>query len=377
MILIAIGFILIWLYAFMLIHYGVQWLRLPVYEGGNSIVKLKVSIVIIARNEELNIVKCIDSIIQQNKSEIELEIILVDDNSEDSTSVVADSVLIKSGIDYCILNLKDFERQGKKSGIELAVNKAKGDYIILRDADTVSYSQNWLVSVSDFLQNEKSDLLILPIQFEGEKSLISQLQILENNALTILSGGSVFSNSALFCNGANLAFKKESFIQLNPYQDNKQISSGDDMFLLQSAKQKGLKIDYLRNFDVVATTISTKSIAELLGQRARWMGKMSKIKDINSFCVASLVYLSNVWLPILLVLSAFNPQLYKYLGIIWALKFVFDFLFVLLASVFFRVKLSLVNFFVLTIIYPFYTLGISLAVLFVKPNWKGRKISNV
>jgi hypothetical protein len=45
--------------------------------------------------------------------------------------------------------------------------------------------------------------------------------------------GSFGIGKGFMCNGANLAYKKSLFQELNGFQGNDTIASGDDVFLLQ------------------------------------------------------------------------------------------------------------------------------------------------
>jgi glycosyltransferase involved in cell wall biosynthesis len=92
-----------------------------------------VSVIIAAWNEELNIVKCIDSL-SKSVTNLTLEIIVINNNSTDRTQQVLD----KLGVSYYIQ-----PTQGVGPSRELGQQKAKGKYILSADADCI-YPSRWI-----------------------------------------------------------------------------------------------------------------------------------------------------------------------------------------------------------------------------------------
>ena len=70
-----------------------------------------------------------------------------------------------------------------------------------------------------------------------EINLLSSFQITENIALTAITAGFCGINRPFMCNGANLAFTKHAYIEVNGYSNNFHISSGEDVFLLEDLKK--------------------------------------------------------------------------------------------------------------------------------------------
>jgi glycosyltransferase involved in cell wall biosynthesis len=93
----------------------------------------EVSIVISAWNEELNIVRCIDSL-SKLRSDFSFEIIVVNNNSKDRTQESIDKLNVKSLFQPV---------QGCGPSRQLAQEQALGKYILLADADCL-YPPQWL-----------------------------------------------------------------------------------------------------------------------------------------------------------------------------------------------------------------------------------------
>lgn len=94
--------------------------------------KPKVSICIAAWNEELNIIRCLDSL-SYTEMDVDFEILVVNNNSTDKTQEVLDLLEVQSYFQPI---------QGCGAAREMSQRKAKGDYILLADADCI-YPKSW------------------------------------------------------------------------------------------------------------------------------------------------------------------------------------------------------------------------------------------
>lgn len=86
-----------------------------------------VSIIIIAYNEETNIIRCVDSLSKLN-SKYPFEIIVVDNNSTDRTA----EVIKKLHVNYVLQ-----KTQGCGAARQAGLEQSKGKYILTGDADTL------------------------------------------------------------------------------------------------------------------------------------------------------------------------------------------------------------------------------------------------
>ena len=210
----------------------------------------KVSIIIPFRNEVGNILQCLEGIVAQDYPTELLETILVDDNSEDNSKQIAEGFLKGKNISYKLLDLKENNLSGKKNAIETAIAQSTGSIIITRDADTFTSSSLWLKSMAFQFKNTKTDLVLAPVILTGN-TFIQAFQKFENIAITSIGYAFAKNKLPFVCSGANLAYKKESFLKAYPYKDNKHIPSGDDMFLLQSFIDKGFSISTTKNINTI------------------------------------------------------------------------------------------------------------------------------
>lgn len=102
-----------------------------------------VSIVISAWNEEVNILRCIASL-AKTKTELPIEIIVVNNNSTDKTQATLDKLAVKSFFEA---------KQGCGPARQLGQENAKGEYVLLADADCF-YPSCWVDEMVNVLKEK-------------------------------------------------------------------------------------------------------------------------------------------------------------------------------------------------------------------------------
>ncbi|MFC0771483.1 glycosyltransferase family 2 protein [Terrimonas alba] len=102
-----------------------------------------VSIIVAAWNEEINILHCVASL-AKSKTTIPLEIIVVNNNSTDKTGQTLDQLHVRTVFQGI---------QGWGPARQMGMEKAKGNYILLADADCY-YPENWVNEMVAALQRD-------------------------------------------------------------------------------------------------------------------------------------------------------------------------------------------------------------------------------
>ncbi|GIV26674.1 MAG: glycosyl transferase [Bacteroidia bacterium] len=285
-------------------------------------VSVKCCIIICAFNEEKNIQNCLQNITEQNFDKNTIEIIVVDDGSYDNTFEVAKRILEGSG--FCFRIIRNEKNIGKKRSIEKAINEInrESEWIILRDADTYTKSSNWLKTLINS-KTKNADLVIAPVIVNTDKiNFLNSYEYYENLALMHLNYSSWKLEHPILCNAANMAFKKEVFLELQPYKDNYTISSGDDIFLLQKFYKSRKRIINVFCSESIVYTYLADSVKKRMLQKWRWISKINAVSDgLNTF-VALLIALVNVFILLLLMISLKAFILYFILKMIVDLKIV-------------------------------------------------------
>ena len=186
------------------------------------------------------------------------------------------------------------EGKGKKHALYRLISAAETEYVWMQDDDIVLHSledaltgyslkapQNAMGIFGDPAKFKGADLLILPLRMESESehpSLLERLQIAEYAAIQQLTIETAKRGHAVMCSGANLIAKRDRWLE--SYEDlHPEIPSGDDMFLLESFKRRGLKIAVSESEELTAIVRPHTSWKAFFRQRMRWAGKAPKYKD--------------------------------------------------------------------------------------------------
>ena len=335
----------------------------------------KISILIAARNEERNIETCLKSILNQIYPSHLLEIIVVDDHSEDKTFELAKNTLHESKIAYQVLSLKNIGTQGKKAALEYGMSKASGELIICTDADSYASSINWISTYVNIYCNKGAQLIAAPVIYNNDKSFLAAFQQIELLILNVISAGTFNIKKPIMCNGANMAFTKKVFEEVRGYEGNRNVASGDDVFLLNKITSlHPNSVAYLFSVEALVYTQAATSIKAFIQQRLRWAGKFKYNKNKFNFFLGLLTFTTNVSWVFLIPSMLVSASLTKCLIVLLLTKCLIDFLLLFLGAIFFKRKRILMWFPLVAVIYPFYVSLSALFGAFIQIDWKGRKI---
>ena len=187
------------------------------------------------------------------------------------------------------------EGKGKKHALYRLISDAKTEYVWMMD-DDVAYAANGKLRSENGKVNLDSDLLILTLRMESENekpSLLEHLQMAEYAAIQQLTIETAKRGHAVMCSGANLIAKRDRWLESYP-DLHPEIPSGDDMFLLESFKRRGLKVAVSESEELTAIVRPHTSWSEFWKQRMRWAGKAPKYTDKDILYCGAIVLIANV-----------------------------------------------------------------------------------
>ncbi|MCD6366994.1 MAG: glycosyltransferase [Bacteroidales bacterium] len=360
---------LIFLYSALVIYFVVGLTKLKIKSVSPPSELPFLSVVVACRNEAKNLPPLAETLKNQNYPHEKLEVILVNDHSTDDTIAVLKKINFSDNR-FRPLHLVGNE-SGKKAAIRMGIEHALGEIIATTDADCL-VPENWLSGIAgQFIENSLK-LLIGGVKMNGT-NFFEKLQALEFSSLIGSGAGAAMMGSPFLANGANLAFRKKIFLEMDL---KPAYASGDDIFLLQQIKAKyGTKsINFLSEANTVVTTIPQKSFGTFFDQRIRWLSKSSGYSDRQIIVVGLLVFFANISVLAGGLGLFFYYLFLPYFLIGFGLKFLIDFILLFFSVRFLNQKNLLFFSFPLAIFYPVYLFLVSLWTLFKKPEWKGRKL---
>ncbi len=207
-----------------------------------------------------------------------------------------------------------------------------------------------------------------------KKGFLHNFQNLDFLSLQGVTIGSFGIEKPFMCNGANFAYEKTFFKELNGFEGNDEIASGDDVFLLQKAlKFDSNQVGFCVDKESIVVTKSVLSWKELFFQRVRWASKSSAYVDWFSKSLAVVVFLTNFLLVIGFGLWLMDLLSYENLLLYFGIKFLVDFVMIQKSAYFFGQRVRFVL--ICSLVYPFFTSVVALYSLFGNYTWKGRRFS--
>lgn len=367
------------LYVALISYYLYGWMQLKNFSAAahSAAFTTKVSVIIPVRNEESTIAHCLHALSLQNFPKELLEIIVVDDNSTDSTVEQLQHLSKKHAFKIIQLKEDNFTTAFKKKAITTAIKQASGELIITTDADC-SMGEKWLSEIVRYYEVHKPKMIVAPVSFHNEKTIFEKFQTLEFLTLIGITAAAIRNNKPIMCNGANLAYQRKVFFNVGGFNFVNHIASGDDVFLmLKIAKQNPSDIHFLKSRDAIVYTEAQKTLPAFVQQRKRWASKSTKYKNVSIPFIALVIYLFNFSLLICFASALIfrDIELLQLFLFQFLFKIIIDGVFIFSVLPFFKRNDLFSLFLPAQIFYIPYIVIIGTIAPFGKYQWKGRKVS--
>lgn len=334
--------------------------KVQLFKYSSTVPKTTFTVVIPFRNEKENLPKLLASIEKLNYPLDLFEVILVDDESTDGWN--------SEDGRWKVVRNKRKTNSPKKDAINTAIELAKYDWIVTTDADCL-VSENWLTTFDAFIQQNEVKMIAGGVVYDSQNNFLENFQQLDLLSLQGTTIGSFGNGQAFMCNGANFCYRKDFFKQLNGFEGNDAIASGDDVFLLQKGiENEPDKVHFLKNHSVIVFTKPEATWQKLFHQRVRWASKIGSYKSFYSKQLGICVFLVNILLITTLVLQLWNVFIYAF-----AYKTLVDYVLFRTTVSFYRKPLR--NLISANLVYMFFSTCVALYSIFGKYNWKGRSFN--
>ncbi|MEZ5016583.1 MAG: glycosyltransferase [Flavipsychrobacter sp.] len=377
MLLVVLAIVAALLYAALMFAYRKGWQA----KDATKVVKdfvptTTISIIIPARNEEECIGRCLNSILAQDYPKELVEVVVIDDHSTDDTANVVSSFAHRN---VRCLSLSDHLKTDdliayKKAALTIGVNNTIGDLLITTDADCIA-TPNWLRSIAHIYEKEKPVMIISPVDYISDDSVLQVFQSLDFMSMQGITVASHELHMGNMCNGANLSFTRAAFIAVNGYENIDHLASGDDyLLMMKMSKHFPSKIACLKSIQAIVKTEPQYSWSGFIQQRIRWASKSGKYDDKRMTSILVFVYLFNVLFLALLVASFFSHQYLWVLLALLLLKIEVDLIYLYPVARFFKKEKQLWLFPLLQPLHIFYIIVAGLLGFVGVYKWKGRTV---
>ncbi len=206
----------------------------------------KVSVLIPARDEEININECLDSLLDQDYPNY--EILVIDDNSGDRTWEILKQYAKKNK------KIKVYKGKplpegwvGKQYACQQLIESADGEYLMFTDADTIHTSKSISWAITNILHHKAdfmSAFLHHLIVSLGEALIVPAIYIMTTILMPLWKipqqGNPFFS----FAIGQFMICRKEPLLAIGGYNSFKD-SLVEDMSLARAMKEHGYKTIFI------------------------------------------------------------------------------------------------------------------------------------
>lgn len=359
--------LLVYTLTIMALIYG--FTKIETTKHSSGLAKTSFTIIVPFRNEAHNLPILLDSLAKLEYPAHLFEVLLIDDNSTDGFQ------LPDLPFKATILQNHRASNSPKKDAITAAMKRVSTNWVITTDADCI-VPRKWLSSLDQYIQNQDVAMIAGAVTYTGNNSFLHHFQQLDLTSLQGATIGSFGIGKGFMCNGANLTYTKAIFKELNGFEGNNSIASGDDVFLLQKAIMRyPEKVHYLKSSNNIIQTQAVNSWKDLFYQRVRWASKTSSYQSGFGKAVAVIVFLGNLNFIFVLFLAVFSNFSIAHLLIVCTAKFIVD-AFLIYRTNYFLTKTKMRYLLASSLFYPFYSTIVALYSLFGKYRWKGRTFSS-
>ena len=323
-----------------------------------------VTVVVAARDEEKNILDCLQSLDKLIYPDGKIEIIIVNDHSTDSTGKIIESFIKdKPRFKTLIPEGSIGSLRGKTNALANAIKISSGEVILTTDADCM-VSPKWAKTIASYYKDDVG--FVGGFTTQEDYSAFAGMQAIDFVYLLTVAAVSINLGKPLSCIGNNMSYRKSVYLEIGGYEGLPFSVTEDFNLLMAIHDMKLYKIIYPLDENALVTSKACPDWKTLYWQKKRWgVGGMKS--DLIGYSVMAWGYIVHgamLLLPFFFSLSVLYLSVFKILIDFYFVKPVFDKL---------KLKMRFSHFLAFELYFIVYVLILPFVVL---PNrkvkWKGR-----
>ena len=301
-----------------------------------------ISVIVCVKNEENILNNILNDLKNQNYTG-NIEFIIVDDDSSDNTmSIIYDYVNKDERFKYTHSREGDSSLSYKKRALDAGIKNSQYDYLMFTDAGC-RLNKEWAKSMINQYKDEEN--YIIGLSFVNEpKNFVSKFQKIDLFMLMISALSSGKLNYPLASTGQNLSYKKDVFLSVHGFSKISNLMMGDDTIFMQIClKNESTRLGISNDPNSFVDSKIIYNWKDLLVQRIRWGGDGVIMWKYNKyfFIIMLITFLTNLFYiiaPFILHSSVI------FLFILFLVKFFIEFIFYLLGSIKINKKVCISDF---------------------------------
>ncbi len=227
----------------------------------------KVSVVIAARDEELLLADCLESVTNQTYRKENLEIIVANDQSSDRTPDICREFQQRFDNLRWFDVIQDDKFRGKANALAQAIDKATGEVILITDADC-EVPPSWVENTARMYGTEIG--LVGGMTLQKASSAFEGMQSLDWAYVLGVGGSMAARGNPLGSIGNNLSFRRKAYEEVGGYRGVK-FSVTEDYSIVQGIVASK-KWHYVFPLDpgILVMSKPCGSWKDLVRQKHRW-----------------------------------------------------------------------------------------------------------
>lgn len=323
-----------------------------------------ITVIVAARNEEDNIIPCLQALDKLIYPDDKIEIIIVNDHSTDNTgNLIANFIEGKNKFKSIIPKEQIGHLKGKTNALANGVKIARGEIILTTDADCI-VSPTWAETMARYYDRETG--FVGGITTQKDDTIFQGMQAIDFVYLLTIASGAQNLGKPLSCIGNNMSYRKQAYLDAGGYEGIP-FSITEDFNLLRAIDRLNkYKIKYPLDPGALVVSKPLPDWKSIYWQKKRWgVGGMES--DLIGYLVFVWGYLTHA--SILLSPFFFSANV-LYLIIF---KLAADYFFIYPVYKKLKLKLNIIHFLAFEVYLSFYVVLLPFIVL---PNrkikWKGR-----
>ena len=341
----------------------------------NNIETPPVSVIIAVRNGEKNINRLLNSLKNQTYNG-EMEFIIVDDESTDRTvNIIQKFTQMDPRFKYLSSKGGDQKLTYKKRALDSGIKNAQFEHLLFTDIDCIIqylWVENMILSFTD-----ETDYLIGYSEAVDATTSASKFQKADFFMLLSAARGMANNKSAWACTGQNQGYRKSLYSAVGGFsQITEQLQGDDSLFLLLCRKAKNINVNFANSPGSFVISRPELTWIAFLKQRIRWAGDSKVFWKFNlPFYFTSIAtFILNMGIIVMPLIYGFTIFLDSWYMNILLIKFIAEYILIIMGGKAFHRQFSLINFLQWYIIQPLYVAVVSVgSILNVNRSWQGRQ----
>ena len=269
-----------------------------------------VSVIVAARNEEEHIANCINSLLALDYPKEKIELIIVDDHSTDNTCQIVQS-LAANEPRLVPISLGDYfeNNSGKAGAIQFAVEKSRGEFIFVTDADC-QVPKTW---VKNLLSAFTPDMGLVGgvtlLDEPNEKMpIFGKIQSFDWLYLLTIATATGYYGIPISWFGNNMAFRRQTFDDIDGFKNLRNTLVEDFAFILKIHQSNKWNIRFIMHKDSLVKSSPLFKLRSYYNQRKRWATAIhavhpcAKVLMFTTVCahIATLVslFFFHIWMAL-------------------------------------------------------------------------------